>query len=164
MIFEAYLNGRLSEMDERGFPTSTILKRQVNIGNYGVIDLLGIDLFGPKAFEYTIYELKKGQIDVNAFLQILGYYTGLKEKLHEQARATGFGYHVRMVLIGSSIQKNGNFCYLADFHEDLNVYTYEFDFLDGLKFELLYGFNLIDPGSFCLGNLTFNDKRRLLNG
>src|SRR5690554_3328730 len=67
---------------ERGLPVYSKLERQVGIGGYGIIDLLGHSLAIDDTeihVKYTVYELKKEVINEDALKQLYRYMAGVRE-------------------------------------------------------------------------------------
>ena len=115
--------------------------RQLNIGSYGVADLVFAQRT-PKALEINVVELKKDKIGISAFLQAIGYARGIKRYL--EFRNFSFEYNIRVTLIGRTFDKNSTYSFLADvindftrdeiYNEFLENYTYNYG-LNGIIFE-----------------------------
>jgi hypothetical protein len=157
IIFETdkeFLNGRGLKC---AFGDS-IYKRQVRVGNYGIIDILQIDRiqygYYPGSYLiFTVYELKKNQISVNTFLQALRYCKGISRYL--ESRGFSKDYVFRINLIGDSIDI-GDFIYLTDMIltteppcsesiDSVDYYTYEY-LADGIYFKRHSEYSLKDEG------------------
>lgn len=143
-------------LNERGLPIDGKFYRQQKIGGYGIADLITATCpfyeFAPQGKflikgEITIYELKKEQIGVGAFLQAIGYLNGVKSYLKKRKKDHLF--NCKIVLIGKTLDTKGNFCYLPDLlnYEDnfIEFYTYDYG-LHGLKFTNHSGYKLINEG------------------
>jgi hypothetical protein len=106
----------------------------------------------------TIYELKKEQIGISAFLQAMGYLKGIDSYLTKKDFRDK--YILNVVIIGREIDMSGSFCFIPDllsiknynFQSDENFddgeilfYTYNVS-IDGIKFESKNGFNLKNQG------------------
>ena len=156
IIFES---GRDS-LDERGLVINGILKRQLKIGNYGIADLVEIQkpfYDGPEKrfFQYgriIIYELKKEQIGISAFLQAVKYAKGISEYLQSKNKQHLFA--IDIVLIGKSIDTSGSFCLIPSilnvknyecFDTSISFYTYKID-IDGIWFEEHNNYDLKNKG------------------
>ena len=158
-----YTSGR-DVLEERGLLIEGELKRQLKIGNYGIADLVSITKprFVSSKFgipydielgEITIYELKKEQIGIAAFLQALDYVKGIKEYLNYRNKDHLFT--INMTLIGKKIDKSGSFCYISELlqiqSEDrfnsgrIDFYTYDYK-IDGLHFYQQNNFVLTNQG------------------
>ena len=156
---------------EKGLRINGKLLRQVRIGNYGIADLLSIERpYYHTYFEthlkgtITIYELKKDNISVSAFLQAVGYAKGVIRYMEGHPKDTQVNsienYNINIVLIGKNIDKNSEFVYLADlltnhfmgdnnldepFILTLQMFTYNYDF-NGINFTKMENYSLVNEG------------------
>ena len=120
--------------------------RQVNLGGYGIIDLLYIDIKSecapPEYPQYpyvtiTVVELKKGSIDFSSLGQICRYKRGLERFLSQQINKR---YHITSrikvegVLVGSDYA-NGDICYTIDQINWLECWHYNLDLKEGIELE-----------------------------
>jgi hypothetical protein len=138
--------------------------RQVNLGAYGIADIIGINFFTPedgrtKVSSFTIYELKKDAIGFSAFGQVARYAKGLKEYCRKEFAQDYVECY--MVLIGSELELNSNFVYAANEAYPLACYTYKLS-LEGLLFEKhdLDEYNpasLKDKGFGALDKIVFTE-------
>lgn len=121
--------------------------RQVDIGVYGIIDLLVVD-FGGIDGEHcyptigiTIIELKKNEIDHQALEQISKYKTGIEqflegiENICSERKTKCLIYTVECLLIGSIVNKQSDFVFLLNHLEWLSVYTYSISLKDGMSLD-----------------------------
>jgi hypothetical protein len=152
------------ELQERGLYLGGKLYRQLRIGNYGIADL--VEFRRPRVHDYfkhhkikgliNVIELKKEKVGISAFLQALGYLKGIKRYLEK--RDMHFNYNYSITLIGSEVDSNSTFIYLPDmFYMDtekdidhfpdfeLSLYKYKYK-LDGIHFEIVEGYKLINEG------------------
>ncbi|OYY99544.1 MAG: hypothetical protein B7Y37_13720 [Sphingobacteriia bacterium 28-36-52] len=129
---------------ERGFEHYCQRKyRQVNLGDYGVADIIGINDFESEVHReivVNIYELKKEEISVTTFLQAIRYAKALKILLENSIKDAEFHYNI--ILIGKRISISSDFVYLPDFYENLHIYTYKIDFNKGIYFNKEEGYKL----------------------
>jgi hypothetical protein len=159
IIFES---GRDS-LDEKGLPITGKLFRQLRIGNYGIADLVEFtrpfyDGPGRKFFiagQITIYELKKEQIGIGAFLQALHYAKGIQRYLEIKGKQDK--YVVNVVIVGKQLDTSGAFCFIPEllsFNSDavdefgngrITFYTYDYT-IDGLEFKESPRYKLINEG------------------
>lgn len=156
IIFES---GRDS-LRQKGLTISGKLFRQMKIGNYGIADLVSFsrpNYYGPgrEYFDFgsiTIYELKKDQVGISAFLQAINYARGIQSYLKKRNKLEK--YVINIVLIGKEIDTTGSFCYIPDLlslqndyteHGYISFVTYEYN-LDGLEFVEQYGYSKKDEG------------------
>jgi hypothetical protein len=157
-----YTSGR-DVLEERGLPIYGKLKRQLKIGNYGIADL--VEYSRPFHYEtpqgrayhqgrIRIYELKKEQIGISAFLQSLNYLKGVSDYLN--FRGLRQNYIIDVVLIGKNIDKTGSFCFIPELlsiHSsteelgDICFFTYKYE-IDGLRFT-------DESGGYYLNNRGF---------
>jgi hypothetical protein len=163
IIFES---GRDS-LRERGLSISGKLLRQLRIGNYGIADLVEFvrphyelpdrQFFVPGRI--TIYELKKEQIGISAFLQSLNYLKGIQRYLEIKGKEER--YIVDLVIIGKELDTTGSFCFIPsllgiknDYYDldsnlseegTISFYTYKYD-IDGLKFTISSLYKLSNEG------------------
>lgn len=125
-----------------GFEYSKVL-RQVALGNYGRTDLIGVRYMrsdNAKFLTFDIYELKQNTIDVNTYLQCIGYEKGLRVFMDEHMSFFK-KYHIdiNIVLVGKTLDTKNNFCFLPELLANLRVFTYMYDF-DGIKFKSHSGY------------------------
>lgn len=99
--------------------------RQFSIGEYGVADIVSIDLEVGGAYpSVTVYELKQGKIDSSALIQALRYKKGLSHFLESQ----GYRYpgdSIICYLIGSDICHKDDFDISVSSLSDIYVYSYD---------------------------------------
>ena len=163
IIYDTYRNNKC-ELRDRGLHIYGDVKRQLRIGNYGILDLLTAcrmyefetevlwnedsGIFEQKEIKrpllrISVYELKKDKVGISAFLQCYNYIKGLKDwfKKHKPEMNVSFD----AVLIGRELDTSGSFCFLPDLIGDLQIYTYSYD-IDGLKFNNECGYSLTNKG------------------
>lgn len=163
IIYNTYLNSP-EKLRKKNLYMRGSIKRQLKIGNYGILDLLTIN----RDYEYefvpvwdeekcifeckevirpililTVYELKKEKVGISAFLQCYGYIKGLKDWFKENKPKIRVRFE--SVLIGKELDKSGSFCYLPELINELEVYTYSYD-VDGLNFKNERDYKLINKG------------------
>lgn len=150
------------KLSERGLNISGLAKRQLRVGNFGILDLV---TFERKKYPYwdgsdrsyieiTVYELKKGMIGIPAFMQAVRYCKGIKTYLRKNKPEMPFKF--KIVLIGKEIDLNNDFIYLEDLVCDYSLYphrnissvefyTYSYG-VDGLEFNIKSDYNLSNTG------------------
>lgn len=137
---------------KRGLSLPKTLKRQLKIGNYGIADLVGIQI--SKYLEHneatiTVYELKQDKISVSAFLQAVGYAKGIIHYLQKTNKLQNISIKYEICLIGRNIDTFSNFIFLPDLvcseQFCLRCITYSYE-LDGISFKDHYNFSLTQPG------------------
>lgn len=101
-----------------------IVKRQLQIGGYGIADIVvfNIDPVGGGC-SVTIMELKKGVIDTSAVVQAMRYKAGLKHFFEGIKKV--YVLDISVVLIGGGIHENDGTIYLPSSIEDLSIVTYD---------------------------------------
>jgi hypothetical protein len=157
------------EIFKRGLTVQGKCYRQLKIGNYGIADLIYVrkdyeidyvkDLYRNPSLVINVIELKKNKININTFLQALGYCKGISRYL----KLRGFTrFCFEITLIGQTIDESDSFCYLTDliapsydlhyrleeFHDsimNLSFFTYNYQF-DGIRFNKINGYKLTDEG------------------
>ena len=114
------------------------VKRQVNLGAYGIADIVTATLCDGELF-ITIYELKQKSVCEKALIQAARYRKAVSRYVQNRWKRD---LHISINLIGSNVH-DSEWVYLIDALEDLTVYADQYD-IDGLKFNDCYGFHLID--------------------
>jgi len=125
--------------------------RQVNLGSYGIADLITVKtvLLNQEWHEekghklvITIYELKKDSLGFLAFGQLCRYKTAI-ERMFQKSNIFDYfvDYEINMVLVGKDIELKNDFCYLVNNTEFLKTYTYSYG-IDGLEFNQTFGWKM----------------------
>lgn len=149
------MNTHRDKLRKHGLWLTGFRKNQLRIGNYGIADIV---TYTKPDFEYknydlpenqhphiTVYELKVGRIGFDAYDQALRYLRGIQLYM-EAHRKYDVTYSIR--LIGSEIDLDSSFSFLPNlchWRFGVEMYTYQFD-IDGLKFNEIRDYKLIDPG------------------
>ena len=144
------------QLRKRGLILNGKKIRQLKIGNYGIADLITYrkETFRIPILQINVLELKKGQIDVNTFLQAIRYCKGISDYMLEE-RKTEIEFSFDITLIGSSIELNSSFVYLSEMFSayyppsgcvgNINLVTYKYNF-DGISFHYESNYSLINKG------------------
>lgn len=122
-------------LKERGLVVNGFIHRQMPLGQYGKLDLLTIDYIPPSdTLIVTIYELKKGKIGIDALLQACRYIAGIK---HHGIDSDDFDCEIeyKVRLIGDSIDKNGDFVFLYNELNFVDIYIYNYT-ITGITFTI----------------------------
>lgn len=134
-------------MQERGFyQLQAKYYRQLNLGSYGIADLIGVRITplntGNRFLNVTVYELKKDEINTGTLMQAARYVAVLKRILTNQIREglSIVNVNFDIVLIGRTVDTSSDFVFLSDFIDEVTLYTYHLDFIQGLRFESHEGF------------------------
>lgn len=126
------LEGR-KVLSDRGLYITGTIYRQVELGSYGRADLVTVDYDSYKdIINITIYELKKGRIDVNALMQAARYVTALER----HGFITEIWKHkveYKICLIGDSYDSKSDFAFLYNETKNFDIFTYEYD-ITGIYF------------------------------
>lgn len=163
---EIIYNTAKDKLSEKGLTIMGKLKRQVKIGNYGIADLIEIERpFYHTHFKkhvkgkITVYELKKDEMSVSAFFQAVRYVKGIQRWIYKKTNFDYSDFDYEIVIIGRN-DKNSDVVYLSDIFSNygdesfvgsdlgkcsVRLVEYSFD-VDGLQFEELNGFKLIEEG------------------
>ena len=160
-----YTSGR-DVLEKRGLFIVGKLFKQVKIGNYGIADLIEFErpYYDGDTTKYlvpgriTIYELKKDQIGIAAFLQSIRYAKGVLEYLRH--RKLNRHYIIDIRLVGKTVDDKGAFCYIEnmlgvnnDFYDSngiiengtITFYTYKYA-ADGINFLQMGNYDLLNKG------------------
>lgn len=150
IIYDATLSdiGREHLLD-RGLDICGKVFRQVNLGPYGIADLISVNymhkildlvegglISKTRYVHVTIYELKKDSVNINTLTQALRYRTAINEII--ESRFSKFGdqlkVYINIVLVGKTFDKSNGMSWLLNELERIEVYTYNYS-LTGLQFE-----------------------------
>jgi len=121
---------------ERGLPIKGKKLRQVNLGSYGVADLVCFERIKDQVV-VTVFELKKDCVNIDALLQALRYVEGIKTyfRLRKFHKKSNIKYIIN--LCGSKISDQKEIRLITSNLSDdfLLVDTYKYEYgLDGLYF------------------------------
>lgn len=131
----------IERLHEKGLfiPPPTKSFRQLRIGNYGTSDIVTVQREAIpfkdgmySCIRITEIELKKGEIKLDALVQLFRYIKGIKHYFKHR------GYKIDDInltgmLVGSDLN-SGDWIYLADeFNERVDFYTYNYS-IDGINF------------------------------
>jgi hypothetical protein len=142
---------------EIDFTRLCLAKRQLYIGNYGTADIVILQshFYYPHENEIlenkciNVIELKKENINIDTLLQAVKYVKGIKTYLRNKTNYDSSEYDYNITLIGKNIDISGNWVYLFDVFELINVTIYKYKYkIDGLFFEEVFldEYNLINSG------------------
>jgi hypothetical protein len=123
-----------------------VLFRQVNLGSYGIADLINVEIIFNDDWKndrhnkrrwivINVIECKQGVIDVNAYMQAKRYVSGVKA-LYDKHNLKNTHLETHITLIGSDIQQNGDFVYAYSLDFKCSIYTYKYG-VDGLEFDII---------------------------
>ena len=126
-----------SYLQERGLHIDGHKLRQTNLGGYGISDILFLNHLYDDRYRVYVMELKKGEIGIDTFFQAIKYAKGIMNWCSIYRRDINIDVHI--VLIGSSIQKDTGFVYLADLFPSVSLYTFKIEY-NGIKFNPHHGY------------------------
>lgn len=150
---EIIFNTRNELLIDRGLSITGKKRRQLRIGNYGIADIVTLERCSGQIL-ITVFELKKEEIGISAFLQASGYVKGIKSYLDKRGLFKDLDLYFRIVLIGKTLKTQSAYSYLCDILPDLDCvfgnkflynYSYSYDF-DGIVFEEESGYKLKKEG------------------
>lgn len=121
--------GRTQLLD-RGLIVSEYVKRQIDLGCYGRLDLL--DVYYNEETDrivLDVIELKKEFITIDALMQAARYVTGIKEHIQE----LNLDIDIEITLVGENIDLKTNFVYLLNYLSNVRIITYNYS-IDGIRF------------------------------
>lgn len=139
-------------LDDRGLYVLGKRYRQLRIGNYGIADMVTMSreyINYPHTtysiLHITVYELKKNKLDENTLCQASRYVKGIKRYIKQRNIFNNCSVEFKIVLVGKTFNLNNSFVYLADFVDNVEIYTYEYKF-NGINFIDHSGWYLKDEG------------------
>lgn len=94
------------------------------------MDLFSYDIKDDNTINCTIFELKKGEINISALVQVSAYYYEIRGLLEAHFQ----NINITQVLVGSSW--SSEFYSVFEHLSNIKVFIYEY-LIDGIKFELL---------------------------
>lgn len=141
-----------------------IFARQSNLGDYGRLDMVGFKFYKEtdgesycKTLKIGVFELKKGEINASTFFQAVRYCKGIEKYVDEYYSDLNLNLEFEIVLIGTSICKKGDFIYLADFMDNLTLYTTKISLDKGITFHTERGYCLTDTKCVPLDKSLHNN-------
>lgn len=150
IIYDAAVNGEGREqLYERGLDVPGKVLRQVNLGSYGIADLISIyysnkildleedgSISKTRYVQITIYELKKDSVNINTLTQALRYKSGIKELIEHRFAKFGdrLKVHINIVLVGKSYDRSNGLSWLLNELTGIEIYIYKYS-LTGVQFE-----------------------------
>lgn len=144
---------------ERGLPIFGKKLRQVNLGSYGIADLICFERSKDQII-VTVIELKKDCVNLDALIQALRYVEGIKNyfRLRKFYKKSNIKYVIR--LCGSKISNQKEIALITSNISDdfllIDSHKYEYD-VDGLRFtEFDYDYGILDERTVNV----FSSKRK----
>lgn len=140
-IYNSY-NENEEIVRDAGLPIYGKLLRQVELGNYGRLDLVSYTRY-RQSIGIRVYELKKGEVGTKAFLQAVRYAKAITRLIKIKFKQDVY-LEIDIYLVGSSFEE-GDFVYISDVIPNVHVYTFDFGF-QGIKFKEVTGWKLTNEG------------------
>ena len=106
--------------------------RQLNIGSYGIIDLITFNS-NIDSFIITIYELKKNEINRDSLIQILRYKKGIEEICDQYDILFS---PIQCVLVGGCISDYDDFSIAATAIPFLSIFIYNIHPQTGINIDI----------------------------
>lgn len=146
------------KLQQKNLPIEGKKTRQLRIGNYGTADIVTFkrsykeSVFVEPYLTITIFEFKKEQIGIAAFLQSLKYAKGIKDYL--ELKKPKLQFILEIVLCAKKIDTSGEFIYIPDLVSSkesfgcvnsISFYTFEY-LIDGINFIEHSGYELTNKG------------------
>ena len=144
IIYESLINNS-EELQKRGLVLYPNCIRQLDLGSYGRADLIcyKISKRGKyRAIYIQILELKKDTIDASTMMQSFRYEKGLREMIENSFNFSNTDIIVSHIIIGKTIQLNGDFVFSLDSIPNLRAYTYKIDLINGINFKYQMGYQM----------------------
>lgn len=132
--------------------------RQVQIGNYGIADIITVSTTS-KWSNIMIYELKNKLVNTAAFWQLIRYMRGIEwfiEQGNLRERFSVYG-----VLVGRDMDMTGELCYIPEVTNNIKIYTYDYK-MTGMNFSRVNGFHLKNPSEINFERQGFSSARDFL--
>lgn len=164
-------------LHERGLPVKGTAFRQVNIGRYGIADLLTVSIdrrhypTSPRVCRVGVYELKKGEVGIEALGQAIRYKEGITHFLRQLNEDLIFSFTIH--LIGSEINQSRDFLSLSkevsksDEISPSGIHIYQYSLsLDGLNFNPSNAndYHIAIPGHPSSNLLSYSTRSSVYRG
>jgi hypothetical protein len=107
--------------------------RQIDLGQYGIIDLMTINFDAEGEICIDVFELKKELITIKTLGQVARYVRGLRQYFDESAKH--LNVTVRGNVVAPEIDHSDDTVFLINMLEDIHVYTVDFDLDNGVSFD-----------------------------
>lgn len=121
-------------LEEKGLYIKGEIYRQLPLGSYGRADLVEVCYYNPiDTVVITVYELKRGCINIDALLQACRYVTALERHGFQDKEWDSTIEH-NICLIGDSVEINSDFMFLYNKMDRVRIYTYKYS-ITGITFE-----------------------------
>lgn len=124
--------------------------QQVNLGAYGIADVIAVQFncqspdSKRKVVIITVYELKQKEVNIHTLTQCGRYISGLTLFIEDNFNTENTDIIYRAVIIGDSVDENGDFVFLFGSLQNVSCYLYDYAF-DGIKFQIQRDWQHTDP-------------------
>lgn len=122
--------------------------RQFDLCEYGRADIVGFRAmkshYGERSILVKIFELKKEKVGLSTLMQAVRYAKGIQEKFDHEGKK--YNLEFQYILIGKTAELDGDFIYMADVFENVDIYTIGIDLVDGVRFKRIYDYSLTNSG------------------
>lgn len=125
-------------LHKRGLDIHYNYIRQLNLGSYGIADIVSFCKNGRYIY-IKIFELKKDIIDTSSLMQATRYAKGIDRILNEDFDLSNHYIEYSFALIGKQIQEKGDFVFLAEML-NIELYTYSISIDKGVVFKKHSGY------------------------
>ena len=169
LIVKCIKNGDSHKLHERGLDGLYHYDkffRQFDLGDYGRLDLAAVKYdpcdqskYCQKKLNVVVIEIKKGEINIGAFLQAIRYCKGIEHLLDRYNLDVNF----KIKLIGTSVCKS-DFVYLPDFFYSLDIYTVHLDLDTGITFKNERGYHLTNARQAPVTATHILDMKEYIKG
>jgi hypothetical protein len=113
-------------------------QRQVNLGAYGIADIISIQPGIPEVHDadycITVIELKRDDINVSTLMQACRYLGAIKQFIEGFHKGKYVRFETKIVLVGRNINVN-DWTYLGHQFSNVAIWTYSLDLETGISFE-----------------------------
>ena len=137
------------KLRERGLPIYGHKFRQVDLGDYGRLDIATVrdDGYGCGGYVVSVYELKRDVVNVDAFWQAIKYAKCIQLWFRKYRPNSYVVFEI--YLVGKSLDfKHSMAIFLPDLFDNIYFYTYSYEF-DGIRFKKNNNFYIQDTYRKC---------------
>lgn len=119
---------------ERGFPMRGKVLRQVDLGSYGIADLITFR-FNSQVISLQIIEIKRDDVNAQTLMQAARYAKGAEIFMNKHyPHLAKRMLDIEILLLGKKIDLSGDFPFLLDYTRQARAYTFSLDVFTGLRF------------------------------
>jgi len=144
---------------QRGLPINGYCMRQVNLGDYGIADMVCFEI-NDYCIEVQVVELKKEVININTLMQAARYAKPIKDAVEKAFRGNRRHVFMSIILVGKKIETSGDFVFLLDYTHRASAYTVEIDLEKGVVFNHCAGYRMVDARPLNIPAFGFKELRK----